>query len=252
MSQLSSSIKTALVQGYLTAMAGTNVPVMLENRAFTPPDGSVPTTAASSWVEFATPPLAGATVTVNGTVYTASSLLTPVPPVFNKTLAGFVAGINATLQGTPHPDVVATVSGTKAVLTARSPGWAGNALTLAASSLPISGAVFTGGTLNPAWTALYHVPADRSAQTLGATGEDELLGFLQVDVNVPINSGEGIQAQVINLVESYFTAGRALASGGVTVNIIRNQLSGARKVDNWHRRSLSIYYRAHLQRPTIA
>jgi hypothetical protein len=225
---------------------------MYENRAFSAPDGSVLAAAAAGWVDFTTPPLSGATVTVNGVVYTATTVLTPAPPFFHRSLTGFVAAINATLQGTPHPDAVASVSGVKAALQARASGVAGNALTLAASSLPISGPFFTGGTRGPVWTGVFHVPADRSAATLGATGDDQLLGFLQVDVNVPVNTGESNLLEVLNLLESYFTAGRVMTSGGVQVTVTRNQVSGSRREDVWHRRSLTVYYRAQLQRPAIA
>jgi hypothetical protein len=251
MSILSSKIKTALVQGYLTAMEGLNVPVMLDNRAFTPPDGAVHATSATGWVEFATPPLAGATVSVNGTVYTASNTVDPVPPLFYKSLAGFLAAVNATTQGTPHPDVVATASGTKSALSARLPGLVGNLLTLSASSLPISGAFLAGGTLGSVWTKVSHVPGGRFASTLGASGEDTVTGFLQVDVNVPLDTGEVIQSQVLDVLEEYFTSGRALTHGGVVVNVTGNQLSLSRREDNWHRRSITVYYRAHLQRPPL-
>lgn len=101
---------------------------------------------ASGWVEFGYPSV-NFTITVNGTVYTSTTALTPDPPLFNRSPAGFVAAINATYSGTANPDVVASLVDRRVTLTARTAGTAGNAITLAETSadVTISGGTLTGG-----------------------------------------------------------------------------------------------------------
>jgi hypothetical protein len=101
------------------------------------------------------------------------------------------------------------------------------------------------------WTSFIFMPTQPFAVTLGDNGEDEMRGFIQIDINVPNNTGEKPLFDVLSKLQDFFTAGRALAYNSGTATIISCGVSPGRKVDSWFRRSVSVYFYARTSRPTI-
>jgi phage tail sheath gpL-like len=94
---------------------------------------------------------AAATVTINGVAFTASS--TPsgetefeIDGNDDADAAALAAAINACTNALISNHVTASVANTVVTITAKVPGHAGNAITLASSTEAVSGARLTGGT----------------------------------------------------------------------------------------------------------
>ena len=106
------------------------------------PVASVAEASASATVTFTGSLTSGDTLTISGVVYSATSLLTPTPPVFFKNADGFAIAVNAY-----DTHVTAVAVGSVITLTAKAPGAAGNAITLAKSgaNISISGGTRAGG-----------------------------------------------------------------------------------------------------------
>lgn len=100
----------------------------------------------------------------------------------------------------------------------------------------------------PLWIKLALLPVDDAPVSYGTTGENELTGILQLDVNVPKNAGEQRLQETLDNLRSFFTPGKPLVYSGVTVNVKRFVTSPSRQVDSWHRRSASVYYYARIKR----
>jgi hypothetical protein len=107
---------------------------------------------ASGWISFPVNPLAGASVTINGTVVTFVSS----GPTGNQVLiGGTTAATMANLVAFANPSLDVNISkvtlsipnvvGTKVYVVSDLAGTAGNAYTLAASAATVSGATLTGG-----------------------------------------------------------------------------------------------------------
>lgn len=109
--------------------------------------------------------------------------------------------------------------------------------------------VFNVPSAAPLWIRTTNLPAGDDPVTLGTNGENELTGIFQLDANVPLNSGEKRLQETLDIFRSFFTPGKSLAYNGVTVVVRGFKTSPARQVDSWHRRSASITYYARIQRP---
>jgi hypothetical protein len=94
----------------------------------------------------------------------------------------------------------------------------------------------------PLWISLSFLPVSSRAATIGVGGEDEDIGLLQIDINVPTGRSEKDLIQTADKLRSYFTAGRHLVYNGFTVVVRSRVLSPSRKVDVWHRRSLTVTF----------
>ena len=104
---------------------------------------------------------------------------------------------------------------------------------------------------NSPWLAFHWVPADSGAATMGDGGEDELVGFVQVDVNVPQDSGEAATETVLTALENHFIAGREVINDSQVATVVSSSRSSGRAVDPYWRTSLTINFYARITRPTI-
>lgn len=80
--------------------------------------------------------------------------------------------------------------------------------------------------------------------TLGVTGEDDHNGFLQVDVNVPVNTGVGLVSTIAGKVKQAYPAGKKIGS---TV-VARSSVTSGRVVGGWYRLSVTIYFYSRIAR----
>lgn len=102
------------------------------------------------------------------------------------------------------------------------------------------------------WFSVFYLPTPPEPVTLGDEGEDELRAILQIDVNVPPNSGEAAQMQAIAALEAYYVAGRRVLHEGQSALVHKCSRSTGRMVDSDWRVSLSIYFSARYQRPVLS
>ena len=99
-----------------------------------------------------------------------------------------------------------------------------------------------------AWAQLFVVHAQPSIATMGSGGQDEITGFLQVNLNYPEGSGGGAAKQKATAIRDYFTAGTKHSYGGVDVYIANAGRSASFNIDSWYRLVVTINWYTRLTR----
>lgn len=101
---------------------------------------------------------------------------------------------------------------------------------------------------NSPWASVFVLPNQPSVGSLGSGGTDVHTGIMQVDVNVPVGSGESVILQKADAVSAYFTAGKRLIYNAQEVLVRSCGRSSGRNVDGWYRISLTIDWYAQTPR----
>lgn len=99
-----------------------------------------------------------------------------------------------------------------------------------------------------AWFRFIFTGADSVVSSLGLTGMDDVSGWVQVDLNYPLDSGDAACLTAATALKSYFTASRVLTYGGIRLNVRDTSLSAGRIVDGHYRRSFTIYWFTQIPR----
>lgn len=102
-----------------------------------------------------------------------------------------------------------------------------------------------------AWAQLTSLRAGADVASLGAGGQDEHTGVLQIDVNVPEGSGTGALLAHADTLRAHFVAGRSFTYATQAVRVRSASASPIRRVDGWLRLSVSVTYSAFTIRPEI-
>lgn len=103
----------------------------------------------------------------------------------------------------------------------------------------------------PKWASIFFVPNQASVVSLGTGGLDRQTGFMQIDFNVPQNTGDGAFNAWEDAARAEFIAGKSYTLNGISTIIINAGFGPGRNVDSWFRKSLTISYRADLTRANI-
>ena len=98
------------------------------------------------------------------------------------------------------------------------------------------------------WAAAFIQMNQPSVATLGAEGQDAHDGFLQIDLNYPLNTGEAAVTAKADELTDFFKAGKRLAHSGVELMVTSCGRSRGREVDGWYRVSMTIAWRARVSR----
>lgn len=101
------------------------------------------------------------------------------------------------------------------------------------------------------WASVFYVPNQPSVSTLGNKGKDLLTGFMQIDFNVPENTGDKTQLSWEKKAGLYFYAGRSFSNNDQTVVVTSAGVSQGRNVNKFWRKSLTVAFRSHIKRPVI-
>ncbi|MFT0140784.1 phage tail terminator-like protein [Alcanivoracaceae bacterium MT1] len=120
---------------------------------------------------------------------------------------------------------------------------------------------------NQPWVSLFVVPAQPGVATLGSTGQDRHDGFMQIDLNYPLDTGDTAALDKADEIATRYVAGRRIDAPalGTTLDLdfteeeyrvwvplhvlIRScGVSQPRKVENWSRTSMTIYWSAWVNR----
>lgn len=99
-----------------------------------------------------------------------------------------------------------------------------------------------------AWASVFHLPDPPEMYSLSEDGFDEATGILQVDINVPADSGTAVANGHFDTLRAHYKAGARFTSGGQQVVILRCGKSQGRVIDGFYRISISIYWIAYIQR----
>lgn len=98
------------------------------------------------------------------------------------------------------------------------------------------------------WASVYFMPVQPIVATLGAGGKDEQRGFLQIDLNYPVGSGEKDVAAKADAIRDTFKAGYAFSYSGQEARVVSCGRSGGRVVDNYYKVSITIQFYAQIVR----
>lgn len=112
---------------------------------------------------------------------------------------------------------------------------------------------FENQTFDPAGKAVWYqfnqLPNAPDVATLGTAGQDAFAGFIQVDINLPLNRGREAVGTFVAAMRAYFVAGRRLLEPPINVIVSRcGQTGPARKVGEWFRVSVAVYYETRINR----
>ena len=98
------------------------------------------------------------------------------------------------------------------------------------------------------WSSFFYRPNAPIGATVGRDGIDTQTGFIQIDFNVPTDSGISYLRTWEDKARIFFAAGNNFEHRGYHVTITETGMGQGRIVDNHFRRSLTVNFRAQLKR----
>jgi len=101
------------------------------------------------------------------------------------------------------------------------------------------------------WARVSFVPNQPGVITLGSRGLDRGNGFFQIDLNIPTGTGDAVLRAWYDAARAYFIAGRVFTQSAQSVVILSCGETPGRVVDNWYRKSITVFYRSDFQRNLI-
>lgn len=92
------------------------------------------------------------------------------------------------------------------------------------------------------------IPTSSTAASLGTDAPNRRIGFYQVDINLPADTGTGEALRLLKKLNERFKRGTWLRSGDVAVRITAFREAGVQfEQTDWYRRIGRIFYRADLE-----
>lgn len=98
------------------------------------------------------------------------------------------------------------------------------------------------------WASVLVVPNQPEVVTLSDHGQDEHTGFMQINLNYPLNKGDGAILQKADAIRAFFKAGKAFHHSNQQVVIRNCGRSQGRTVDGLYQIILTITYYARTAR----
>ena len=98
------------------------------------------------------------------------------------------------------------------------------------------------------WAAVYVLPNQPSAFSLGSNGSDEHDGILQIDLNYPTGNGDGAVLAKADAIRAVFKHGVSFTLDSQAVSIRQCGRSGARIVDGYFKEIITINWTARTLR----
>jgi hypothetical protein len=104
----------------------------------------------------------------------------------------------------------------------------------------------------PLWASVFYIPNIPTPHTVGKGGRDLLSGFIQIDFNIPKDSGEQVHLVWEDKGRTFFRAGEKLVFEGQGVILTETGMSAGRLIEDHYRKSLTVAFRSYLKRePSI-
>ena len=104
--------------------------------------------------------------------------------------------------------------------------------------------------LRTLWFAVNYVPVNNKVVSLGSNGENEVQGFVQVDVNVPMDSGEKESDDTLKTLEKRFVPGHSTVYDLTEAVVTACKRSPGRDVLGFWRVSLTVDFYSRIKRQT--
>lgn len=92
------------------------------------------------------------------------------------------------------------------------------------------------------WCNIHNVRTISEPVTLGDAGEDNHSGFMQIDINYPVNRGAGEVLIKADELASAFPSGTVLSYNSQNVIVASTTLSPGRYIGGYYRVSLTVNY----------
>jgi len=104
---------------------------------------------------------------------------------------------------------------------------------------------------HPTWASVFYFPSTPQTAAVGPGGLDVFTGFIQIDLNVPPDSGESELIKWSEKSRLYFHGGRVFTYSGHSVLVISSEIAQSRRVGSNFRSSFDVSFRSHLKRPIL-
>lgn len=108
--------------------------------------------------------------------------------------------------------------------------------------------VATAKTTQSPWAELFFISNQPDVATLGSVGTDAQDGLIQLNLNFPLNKGRKATREAIELLSSYYTAGRSFSYQNQSVSIRSCGAGNGRNVDGWYQTIITITWKARTPR----
>lgn len=102
-----------------------------------------------------------------------------------------------------------------------------------------------------AYAELIYAPNASMPITFGTGGEDEIRGYMQVNIHVPVNTGMGVVMTHADALREFFVAGRNFTHNGQTVTILATGTKQGIPEGSWYITPVIITFFARIDRPPI-
>ena len=100
----------------------------------------------------------------------------------------------------------------------------------------------------PEWCSVFYRPNQPITRTIGDCGFDDITGFLQIDFNIPPDTGESVLMEWEQKARYYFHHGRGLPYDGHNVLVTSAGMGQGRHVENNFRKSLTVAFRSRVRK----
>ncbi len=94
------------------------------------------------------------------------------------------------------------------------------------------------------WAAFFYRPANPTARTIGRQGIDEMVGFIQIDISVTIDSGTSVHKLWQDKARTFFAPGNSFGD----VHITETGMGQGRIDGNHFKRSITIFFSSNHKR----
>lgn len=98
------------------------------------------------------------------------------------------------------------------------------------------------------WAQVFIVHAQPENLDTGTLGQDKHNGFMQVNLNYPLNEGDGTPLAKASAIAAYYRAGRVFSYGGQDVTIQSAGITQGVNSSGWFQIILTVYWYSYVTR----
>lgn len=98
------------------------------------------------------------------------------------------------------------------------------------------------------WAQINIVPSQPEPAAVGTNGSDEHNGFMQIDLNYPLEDGTFNALTMAESIAATFKPGAKFTRNSQTVTIRSSGISVGRVIDGWYNVIMTIVYYSRIQR----
>lgn len=105
--------------------------------------------------------------------------------------------------------------------------------------------------VNSLWAEVFYMPGVPTMASLGAEGEDDLQGYLQVNINAPLGKGSGAAMAKAEQLRAFFYGGRTFIYQGQPVTIKTTGTKAGIPTDSCYKVPTVINFYARIPRVVV-